>query len=169
MARTGLGPWKIVLAKGSSSHPGWIWHKMTCRDYDDSSSQTRWMSHQSSSHWRSTVSLNAGQKYCRMLQGEHSAILSTFIKLPFVLKIFVLSIFEWPFYTGFTVQQNFGGSNHNVHFIMAVWSLYLTYKLYQDILNLELSFIIWPWVWVSESDIMPCIKMDKPLAVYRFW
>ena len=27
-----------------------------------------------------------------MLQGEHSAILSTFIKLPFVIKIFVLSI-----------------------------------------------------------------------------
>ena len=40
------------------------------------------------------LSLNAGQKYCRMLQGEHSAILSTFIKLPFVVKIFVLSIFE---------------------------------------------------------------------------
>ena len=33
----------------------------------------------------------------------HSAILSTFIRLPFVIKIFVLSIFEWPFYTGFTV------------------------------------------------------------------
>ena len=38
-----------------------------------------------------------------MLQGEHSAILSTFIKLPFVIKILVLSIFEWPFYTGLTV------------------------------------------------------------------
>ena len=40
-----------------------------------------------------------------MLQGEHSAILSTFIKLPFVIKIFVLSIFEWPFYTGIAVVQ----------------------------------------------------------------
>ena len=38
-----------------------------------------------------------------MLQGEHSAILSTFIKLPFVIKIFVLSILEWRFYTGVTV------------------------------------------------------------------
>ena len=47
--------------------------------------------------------LNAGQKYCRMLRGEHSALLSTFIKLPFVIKIFVLSIFEWPFYKGFTI------------------------------------------------------------------
>ena len=46
--------------------------------------------------------LNAGQKYCRMIQGEHSAILSTFIKLPFVIKIFVVFNFEWPFYTGFT-------------------------------------------------------------------
>ena len=36
-------------------------------------------------------------------KGEHSAILSTFIKLPFVFKIFVLSIFEWLFYTGFTL------------------------------------------------------------------
>ena len=43
-------------------------------------------------------------KYCRMLQGEHSAILLTFIKLPFVMKIFVLSIFEWPLKTGFTVS-----------------------------------------------------------------
>ena len=40
--------------------------------------------------------LNAGQKYCRMLQGEHSAILSTFIKLPFSIKTFVLSILSGP-------------------------------------------------------------------------
>ena len=38
-----------------------------------------------------------------MLQGEHSAILSTFIKLPFVVKIFVLSFFEWSLKTGLTV------------------------------------------------------------------
>ena len=49
------------------------------------------------------LSLNAGQKYCRMHQEEHSAILVNFIKLQFVIKIFVLSIFEWPFYTGLTV------------------------------------------------------------------
>ena len=32
-----------------------------------------------------------GAEYCRMLQGQHSAILLTFIKLPFVIKIFNLS------------------------------------------------------------------------------
>ena len=32
-----------------------------------------------------------------MLQGEHSAILLTYIKLPFVM-----SVFEWPLKTGFT-------------------------------------------------------------------
>ena len=53
--------------------------------------------------FQNQLSLNAGQNYCRMLLLEHSAILSTFIKLPFVIEIFVLSIFEWPFYTGFTV------------------------------------------------------------------
>ena len=37
-------------------------------------------------------SLNAGQKYCRMLQEEHSAILLTFIKLhvPIIIKIFLV-------------------------------------------------------------------------------
>ena len=33
------------------------------------------------------LSLNAGQKYCRMLQREHSAKPSTFIKPQFVIKI----------------------------------------------------------------------------------
>ena len=52
------------------------------------------------------LSLNAGQKYCKMLHGEHSVILTTFIKLPFVIKIFVLSMFKWRFYTGFTVYYH---------------------------------------------------------------
>ena len=51
------------------------------------------------------LELNVGQKYCRMLPLEHSAIRSTFIQLPFVIKICVLSIFDWPFYTGFTVPK----------------------------------------------------------------
>ena len=37
------------------------------------------------------LSLNAGRKYCKMLPLEHSAMLSTFIKLPFVIKILVWS------------------------------------------------------------------------------
>ena len=49
------------------------------------------------------LSLNAGQKYCRMLQGEHFAIFLTFIELPFVIKIFFLSYFEWLPKTCFTV------------------------------------------------------------------
>ena len=36
---------------------------------------------------------------------EHSALLATFIKLSFVFKTFVLSIFEWQLKTGFTVVQ----------------------------------------------------------------
>ena len=50
-------------------------------------------------------------KQVKLLQNApmDSATLSTFIMLPFVITIFVLSIFEWPFYTGFNVikkQQN---------------------------------------------------------------
>ena len=36
---------------------------------------------------------------CIILQGEHYTILLIFIKLPFLIKIFVLAIFEWQFYT----------------------------------------------------------------------
>ena len=39
------------------------------------------------------------------------SILSTFIKLPFVVKTFVLSIFEWPLKTGFTVSAVPDGTN----------------------------------------------------------
>ena len=47
------------------------------------------------------LSLNAGQKYCRMLQG---------IRLQFVIEIFILSFFEWPFYTGllYIPEQTYG-------------------------------------------------------------
>ena len=36
---------------------------------------------------------------------EHSAILLTFIKQPFVFQTFVLSNFEWSLKTGFTVVK----------------------------------------------------------------
>ena len=39
----------------------------------------------------------------KSIAGEHSAIILTFIKLPFLMKIFVLSVFMWPIKTGFTV------------------------------------------------------------------
>ena len=48
-------------------------------------------------------SLNGGQTCCRMLQGEHSAILLTSIKQSFSIKTLVLPIFKWSLKTGFTV------------------------------------------------------------------
>ena len=71
------------------------------------------------------LTLNAGQKFCRMLQGEHSAILLTFIKLPFVIKIFVFSIFEWPLKTGFTVflyGQSVRGQKTLLQTTNSIWS-----------------------------------------------
>ena len=49
------------------------------------------------------LSVNAAQKYCRMLLLEHFAILLTCIKLPLVIKIFGLSTIEWQLKTCFTV------------------------------------------------------------------
>ena len=52
------------------------------------------------------LSLNAGQKCCRMLRVEHSAILLTFIKLSFGIKIFVLSIFSDLFTQVYFIYMN---------------------------------------------------------------
>ena len=57
--------------------------------------------------FQNQLSLNVGHKYCRMLQMEHSAIFLTFIKLPVVIKSFILSIFEWLLYKGF-IYNNYG-------------------------------------------------------------
>ena len=43
------------------------------------------------------------QYFWPSLSYKHSAILLAFIKLPLVIKIFILSVFEWPLRTGFTV------------------------------------------------------------------
>ena len=82
------------------------------RAYNSKTCVERPLSKRPTISFQDQLLLNAGQKYCRMLQVEHSAILSTFIKLPFVIKIFILSIIEWPFYSGLTVfiflyEQNF--------------------------------------------------------------
>ena len=57
-----------------------------------------------------------------MLQGEHSAILSTFIKLPLSIKTFVLYIFEWPLKTGSTVSVT-KVTTYNSTFIKLPFSL----------------------------------------------
>ena len=46
------------------------------------------------------------------MQGEHSPIRLTFIKLPFVIKIFVLSNLEWPlhrFYYNYILYDRLEG------------------------------------------------------------
>ena len=66
------------------------------------------------------LSLNAGQKYCRMLQREHSAILSTFIKLPLSLRPYFCLFLSGRFtqvllYFYRTAQNNSGRSYININ------------------------------------------------------
>ena len=60
-------------------------------------------------------SVDADQRYCRMFQ-EHSEILSTFIKLPFVFNTFGLSIF---FSKNNTVKPKFSVL---LFFMPTIWS-----------------------------------------------
>ena len=68
-----------------------------------------------------------------MLLGEHYAILSNFIKLPFVLKTFVLSILEWPFKTGLTVDDK----THKVEILMK--TSHLSLIQFEDMKIVDLS------------------------------
>ena len=62
------------------------------------------------------------------------SLLLTFIKLPFVIKIFVLSVFEWPFYTGFTVYVKphaklySGARGHNLAGVIVCLSILCVYN-----------------------------------------
>ena len=67
------------------------------------------------------LSLNAGQRYCRMLQGEHSAIPSTSNKLPFSIKTMFLSIFKWPLNIRQVLLYNFEKVVHSVPFGSKMW------------------------------------------------
>ena len=83
-----------------------------------------------------------------MLQGEHSEILSTFIRLSFVFKTFVLSIFEWLLKTGFTVypQCTFKGECHS-------WSCYIQSLQYFIVYALKNS--IWGMQAVNPEQTIP--------------
>ena len=48
------------------------------------------------------LSFNADKKYCRTLQESILQYFGPSLSLPFVIKIFVLSIFEWPLKAGFS-------------------------------------------------------------------
>ena len=93
MLRWAWAQWKSIKPEGSSLSGGNALSK-TCLK--------RPLKKEIKIGFQYQLSLNECQTYCRMLQREHSAILSTFIKLPFVIKIFVLSIFEWPLKAGLT-------------------------------------------------------------------
>ena len=75
-----------------------------------------------------------------MPQGEHSAILLIFIKQPFVIKIFVLSIFEWPFYTGFTVHID----TIKERGTMAQWEQNLKFGTHHRLCVVSLSKTLYP-------------------------
>ena len=96
-------------------------------------------------------SLNVGQKYCGMLQRMHCAILSTFIKLPLVIKTLVLPIFEWPFYTGFTV-----------------WGTYLTYDNYKIYYHKRSVWPFWTdFIWLLSSSER-CTPMSAMTGLSSF-
>ena len=67
------------------------------------------------------LSLNASQKFCRMLQ---SLVFSTFIKLSFAINILCLSIVECPLKTDFTVVDRYTGTSYK-HFFYKKLGVYL--------------------------------------------
>ena len=97
--------WKFQKAINAHEDTTYVWHylhwtyrKNLCKTAT-LKKNTNWFS-------RPNYRLMQDKSIAECSNGEHSAILSTFIKLPFVIKIFVLPIFERPFYTGLTVYTH---------------------------------------------------------------
>ena len=76
------------------------------------------------------------------MQVKSIAILSTFIRLPFIIKIFVLSMFEWSLKTGFICIIN--------HAVCAFRSMG-TYKV--DYSNHAIIFLILLFPVVSIAEV----------------
>ena len=93
-----------------------------------------------------------------MLHGEHSAILSTFIKIQFVIKIFVLSIFELPLKTGFTELVCFADLQTCSHSVISLLlagrmrSGCVTLQIGRKSRNISTGSVVWsPLIGVSHT------------------
>ena len=80
---------------------------------------------------------------------EHFAILLTFIKLSFVFKTFVLSIFEWPLKTRFTVY----------------FFLYFSYSRTLDKEDVPINCILMDFKILDNSFNLYLKKEDKPSII----
>ena len=75
-----------------------------------------------SNGFQDQLSLNAGQKYCRMLQGSILQYFRPSLSYHLSLRFLFCLIFEWPVKTGFIVQR-----------------FYCTYRFPCEICSLEVS------------------------------
>ena len=69
---------------------------------------------------------------------EHSEVLLAFITIPHGFQAFVLSIFDWPLKTGFTVHL-FWKESHRTHFV----SVKISTKFLQQVSFCLLFFATW--------------------------
>ena len=112
-----------------------------------------------------------------MLQGEHSVILATFIKLPFVTKIFVWSIFEWPLKTGFTVHKNIKHENGLLHLHTRIpwkrchaWQGPLQQWVLEDYPNdITLPGLTFLAITATEKHTLPSRFMSMSMFCLRFY
>ena len=89
-----------------------------------------------------------------MLQREHSAILSTYIKF----KTFVLSIFEWPFKTGFTVLNCLHYLMHYLVTNLIIFAVLTGLQIYGGPGSLSHDFKICPITFQGSGPIFSCEK-----------
>ena len=120
----------------------------------------------------------------------HSAVhvLSTFIKLPFVFKTLVLSIFEWLLKTGFTVPTRWDvtllvrwyGRSGDISLFLLLWrpvsqlpptsvcNKYWLYLLFESLLNVHVNQI-WSlqevlYVFILSAIVMVLVDFFKIAA-----
>ena len=96
-----------------------------------------------------------------MLLGEHSAILLTFIKLPFSIKTFVLSIFKWPHKTGFTAVTFLRTKLPNFDLCIHI----LSFFFYQILMSVEYRLVSVLMATVSTRRECSVVSVTLALSV----
>ena len=87
--------------------------------------------------------------YCFMQIKSIAECSSTFIKLSFVIKIFVLSIFDWSLKTGFTVWSNCNINSYHARYFMYYFPPIFIDSSYNMYLQVE-----WKTVWILISWLL---------------
>ena len=89
-------------------------------------------------------------------------MLSTFIKLPFAINTFVLSIFEWPLKTGFTVILLSGRLFSSMQIVKTLMKCHFYVAFHLGLICFSVYHYTYLWGASKQQRVMLFFKCEYP-------